>query len=83
MLVWLWLFILTVLEVGATQPWLGIPSLSVYILLIGMALSKALLVALFFMHLRFERLTFALVVSFPAVLAVFLVFMLLPDVGFG
>ncbi len=81
MLVWLWLFILTVLEVGATQ--LPIASLPVYILLIGMALSKALLVALFFMHLRFERLTFALVVSFPAVLAVFLVFMLLPDVGFG
>jgi cytochrome c oxidase subunit 4 len=52
------------------------------ILLVGLALAKALLVALFFMHLRFERKTFVIIVSAPVILAVVLILGLLPDVGF-
>jgi len=52
--------------------------------LVALALVKAMLVALYFMHLRFERKTFIILVSFPLVLAVVLIIALLPDVaGFG
>ena len=51
--VWAFLLILTLAEVGvAFLPW----SKNVLILLLlGMAIWKALLVALYFMHLRFEE----------------------------
>ena len=42
---------------------------------------KAWYIAMYFMHLKFERRTFICIVSFPVVLAVFLVFMLFPDVA--
>ena len=81
MLIWFWLAVLTALEIAATQLSF-LPNSLIYILLIGLAISKAILVALYFMHLRFERRTFVIVVSSPAILAILLVFMLLPDVGF-
>jgi caa(3)-type oxidase subunit IV len=51
---------------------------------VALALVKAALVAFYFMHLRFERKTFVILVSFPLVLAVILIIALLPDVaGYG
>ena len=50
-------------------------------LLVGMALGKAALVAMFFMHLRFERVTLGVIAFTPLVICVFLVFMLTPDLG--
>ncbi len=79
--VWIWLAVLTILEVGVTF----IPELSTLykaILLIALAVGKALLVALYFMHLRFETRTLGAIVLTPFVICVFLVFMLMPDVGF-
>ena len=50
--IWLYLLILTVLELGvAFLPW---PKQVLLLLLLAMAIWKALLVALFFMHLRWE-----------------------------
>ena len=72
-----WLLALTVLEVGVI--FLPIARLLVGILLVGMALSKASLVAMYFMHLKFERRTLGLVAITPLVLCVLLVFALLPD----
>jgi len=46
-----------------------------------MALGKAALVAMFFMHLRFERVTLGVIAFTPLVICVFLVFMLTPDLG--
>src|SRR4029450_4285025 len=46
-----------------------------------MALGKASLVAMFFMHLRFERLTLGVIAFTPLIICVFLVFMLTPDLG--
>ena len=82
------LVVLTVLEVGAAQLYsyreqfegIGLIAL---ILLLSMAIVKALLVAAYFMHLRFENRTFVLVVSAPLIFAVILVLGLLPDVAFG
>ena len=79
--VWIWLAVLTILEVGVTL----IPELAIIVkalLLVALAVGKALLVALYFMHLRFETRTLGAIVLTPFVICVFLVFMLMPDVGF-
>jgi cytochrome c oxidase subunit 4 len=77
--VWVWLLVLTIAEiVVALMP---LVPLAKGILLVGMALVKAGLVALYFMHLRFERVTLGVIVLTPLIICVFLVFMLLPDLG--
>ena len=77
--VWVWLLVLTVLEiVVALMP---LATLAKGLLLVVMALIKAGLVALYFMHLRFERVTLGIIVLTPLIICVFLVFMLLPDLG--
>ncbi len=72
-----WLLALTILEVGVI--FLPIAKLLIAILLVGLALAKAALVAMYFMHLKFERRTLALVAITPLLLCVLLVFALLPD----
>lgn len=75
--IWGWLFILTVIEVGVI--FVPVAKVVIVILLIGLAISKAALVAMFFMHLRFEYLTLSLIAITPLVLAGLLVFSLVPD----
>ena len=88
MLIWVILLVLTVLEVAvALAPRYlgdvdGIITITI-LLLVGMALVKAGLVAAYFMHLKFEQKNFVIIVSFPLVLACVLVILLLPDVAFG
>ena len=87
-LIWVILLVLTVLEVAvAYSPKSlsdvdGIITITI-VLLVGMALVKAGLVAAYFMHLKFEQKNFVMIVSFPLVLACVLVILLLPDVAFG
>ena len=52
------------------------------ILLISLALSKAALVAMFFMHLRIEHRTLSLIAVTPLVLGALLVFLLSMDISF-
>lgn len=68
---------LTVLEVGVT--YVPIPKLMIAGSLVLMACVKAALVALYFMHLRFERRTLGVIALTPMIICVFLIFMLLPD----
>ena len=77
MTIFWWLLVLTVLEIGVI--YMPMARILIAILLVGMALSKASLVALYFMHLRFERLTLGLIAMTPLILCVFLTLMLLPD----
>ncbi len=72
-----WLLALTIIEVGVI--FLPIAKLLIAILLVGLALTKAALVAMYFMHLKFERRTLAVVAITPLLLCVLLVFALLPD----
>jgi cytochrome c oxidase subunit 4 len=72
-----WLLALTILEVGVI--YLPIARLLVGILLVGLALSKAALVAMYFMHLKFEARTLGVIAITPLVLCVLLVAVLLPD----
>lgn len=77
--IWWWLLGLTIIEVVcATQITAQLPKI---ILLVGIALTKAALVALYFMHLRFERVTLLVIAFTPMLICGFLVFMLLPDLG--
>lgn len=76
-MIFVWLTILTVVEIATTK--LPLSRLSIAVLLVGEAITKALLVALYFMHLRFEKKTLAMIAASPLVLCVFLSLMLMPD----
>ncbi len=73
-----WLLILTVLEI--TVIYTPLAKMAIAVLLVSMAISKATLVALYFMHLKFERLTLGLVALSPFRLCLFLILMLTPDI---
>ena len=72
------LLALTIVEVAIV--YLHLPKMLLVGLLVVLAVWKAALVAMHFMHLKFERKTLALVALTPFVLCVFLILMLLPDI---
>jgi cytochrome c oxidase subunit 4 len=73
-----WLAALTLLELGVI--YMPVHRLAILILLVVLAITKAALVALYFMHLKFEPRTLGLVALSPFVLCVFLILMLMPDI---
>jgi cytochrome c oxidase subunit 4 len=75
--VFIWLAIMTVIEVAVV--YLPLTKLALGAILVALAFTKAALVALYFMHLKFERRTMLLVAVTPVILCVFLMFMLIPD----
>jgi cytochrome c oxidase subunit 4 len=77
--IFIWLGILTVLEIGIT--YLDLSKMVIGGGLVLLAGSKAALVALYYMHLAQESRTLTWIALTPAILCVFLVFMLLPDLG--
>jgi len=72
------LFVLTVAEVAVVY-FHFLPRLAIVGSLVVMAFTKAVLVASYFMHLKFEKRTLALIAATPIVLVIFLTFMLAPD----
>lgn len=77
MAIWGWLFVLTVIEIAVI--FLPVVKVVIAILLVSLAVSKAALVAMYFMHLRFERLPLGLIAVTPLFLGALLVFLLVPD----
>ncbi len=75
--VWIWLAVLTVFEIGVI--YLPIHSLAIALMLVVLAIAKATLVASYFMHLKFERRTLAIIAITPMLICVLLFFALLPD----
>jgi cytochrome c oxidase subunit IV len=75
--VFIWLAVLTAVEVVAV--YMPLTRLALAAILVILAFTKAALVALYFMHLKFERRTMLLVALTPIILCVFLMFMLIPD----
>ncbi len=73
-----WLLALTILELVVV--YMPLTKMVIAALLVTLAVTKAALVAMYFMHLKFERLTLALVALSPFVLCVFLILMLTPDI---
>ncbi len=83
MLIFVALAVLTVVEIGAAKVGFAMDLwTTTVVVLVLLALVKAALVALYFMHLISERTAFILIVSFPLLLAVVLVVSLIPDVVF-
>ena len=72
MLIWLYLFLMTVAEVSLAFE-LPVSRNVKLLLLLVLAVWKALLVALFFMHLKFERWRLRLIFIVPLPLAAILV----------
>ena len=72
------LSVLTAVEIGVT--FLGLPRTLLVTLLVSLAVWKAALVALHFMHLKIEKKTLTIVAVIPFILCVFLSLMLLPDI---
>ena len=77
MLVWAGLAVLTLLEVGVA--FVGFSETVTVIILVGLAIWKALLVALYYMHLRFEPPRLVVMVIAPLPLAAILVLAALTD----
>jgi cytochrome c oxidase subunit 4 len=72
-----WLFALTVVEVAVI--YLPIPRLMIAATLVILASVKAALVAIYFMHLKFEKVVIWWIAVIPAILCVFLILMLIPE----
>ena len=71
------LSILTLFEIITAN--LPFPKFPIVLLLVTLAIIKAVLVALFYMHLKFEKYIIYIIVLFPLFLAVSLVIMILSD----
>ena len=80
MTIFWYLTVLTVVEIAVI--FAPFPKLTIGVLLCAFALAKAALVAMYFMHLRFETRTLGLIALTPLAIATLLVFVLLPD-GFA
>ncbi|HEX9454846.1 MAG TPA: cytochrome C oxidase subunit IV family protein [Candidatus Binatia bacterium] len=74
-----WLLLaLTVIEVAIV--YMGLPKMLLASLLVIFAVWKAALVAMHFMHLKFEKKTLSIIAIAPFVLCVWLILMLMPDI---
>src|SRR3990167_4408042 len=71
------LLVLTIFEIIVAN----LPGEKLWVILglVVLAVIKASLVALFYMHLKFEKFIFYLIVAFPLFLAAFLTLMILAD----
>ena len=77
-LIWLILFVLTIAEVGIAFV-SSIPKKYLIIILVAMAIWKALLVAMYYMHLKFEPKKLWIMAAAPLPLAVILVVIVLSE----
>jgi cytochrome c oxidase subunit IV len=77
-LIWVYLAVLTAVEVGVAFI-SAMPKTTLLIVLLFLAVWKALLVALYFMHLKFERWNLRSIALIPIPLALILIIMVLQE----
>jgi len=70
--IWFLLFVLTMVEVGVAYV-SALPRNLLILILLALALWKATLVAMYYMHLKYERLRLILLATAPIPLAIILV----------
>ena len=75
------LFLFTVFEVVLAQPSLGVPRVPMVTGLVLLAVTKAVLVGLFFMHLKHERKALKLTVALPFAFPLLYAFVLISEAG--
>jgi cytochrome c oxidase subunit 4 len=76
--IWVWLAVLTVVEVGVAFI-SHLPKLMLMLILVALALWKAFLVAAYFMHLKFEPWKLRSIFIIPMPLAVILVLVVITE----
>lgn len=77
--IWIWLVGLVIVSVAASAV---LPKAAGFFLIFAIAATKALLVILNYMHLRYERLILSSLVLVPLLIVVVLLFLLFPDFVF-
>ena len=77
MAIFWWLAVLTVVEIAVI--FLPIARFLIGIMLVSLASAKASMVALYFMHLRFETRTLGYIALTPVAIGALLVLVMLPD----
>lgn len=80
--IWVWLVVLLVAGLGVTY----LPSLvppTVVVLIFGIAIGKAVLVARYYMHLRGEHVLILAIAGIPVLLCIGMVLTLIPDIVLG
>ena len=77
MAIFWYLAVLTVVEIGVI--FLPIGKLAIGVMLVALASAKATMVAMYFMHLKFETRTLGWIALTPVLIGALLVFVLLPD----
>ena len=77
MAIFWWLLGLTIAELAVA--YMGLPKALMIASLVGLAIAKAALVAMYLMHLRFERRTLGLIALTPPLLLVMFVLVTYPD----
>ncbi|HZP40171.1 MAG TPA: cytochrome C oxidase subunit IV family protein [Candidatus Binatia bacterium] len=77
--VFIWLGVLTAVELWITT--VSLPKFTIGCFLVVLAATKASLVALYYMHLANEKRTLMYIALTPAIICVWLVLMLSPDLG--
>lgn len=73
------LLVLTLLEIFAAN--LAISKIVVIFILLSLAIVKAALVAMFYMHLRFEKVLLAVIAFAPLIFSVILTVLVGSDIG--
>lgn len=74
------LALITLAEVGVAV--LPIAKVFIVIFLIALAIMKAMLVAMYYMHLKYDRRILTVIAVSPLILAALLALALLPDIAF-
>lgn len=77
LIIWGWLIVLLLVSIGASA--LSISPALIVLIIFGLAAVKALLVALYYMHLRWEHFAISLLALTPVILFVILTLALFPD----
>ncbi len=77
MAIFYWLFALTVAELAVA--YMGIPKPLMIAGLVSLAIAKAALVAMYFMHLKFEKRTLAFIALTPPALLIMFLIVTFPD----
>jgi cytochrome c oxidase subunit IV len=77
MAIFWYLAVLTIIEIGVI--FAPLPRMVIGVLLVSLASAKAAMVAIYFMHLRFETKTLGYIALTPIAIGTLLVLVLLPD----
>ena len=75
--VWIWLLLLTAVEV--LFGYINLPVVYMLVILMGASIIKAALIIAYFMHLRFERLNLILTIVPALVICICLLLVFFPD----